>query len=140
VCRTVEGETATLCINRLWLEGNVCSVIDAMHLYISFEGPDAWLGNFLVANAYPVAERPCTPVVAEECVQVDLEVMARNIIGLKKDYSTANPTFAGTYTTEFVAGHQQVLDWLDAPCRPLAYQLSGGSGLTVMGEVSLWYP
>jgi hypothetical protein len=109
-----------------------------VELDIQENGPDRYYPHLLRHVWTPDPGAECTVVQVDECVSVELDHLARNILKFRKVYA-GDETHTHS-TNEFLAGEQQVLDWLDAPCKSLSYQRGDGSGLSVMGEVSLWYP
>jgi hypothetical protein len=140
VCRTIDGETATLCIDRLWLEGFACEPVESIELTLRKVGGADWGESRLAHVELDVAPgQECAVQEPRACEMVDLEVLARNFLLFEKRYDVAGYSDLHM-TSEVVSGHQQILNWLDTPCRELTYQRGDGSGLSLVGEVSLWYP
>ncbi len=140
VCRTLEGEHATLCVQRAWIEGPLCV------------GDERWLsvwGYFPVHNieggalhwGRPRDEGTCV-VEGLECSVIDLSVWATKPVSLFATVSTAEQGGeARAYANEEFIGRERLRSLIDAGC----YTLRGMDPIPEWdthpyAHIALWYP
>lgn len=135
-CRTLDGELATLCVDKLWVEGAFCGDLD--HVGASVFTERRWKPDPLLLSLERDLDESdaCDVVAVHECTTVSLEVVAESLLNVSR--YVGGPGWKNS-THVFISGEQGILDWLESGCVSMEPGFQHGS-VGVQGQVSLWYP
>ncbi len=138
-CRELQGEKATLCIERAWLQGQLCQEVDEISVSVrtAYSGGD-W--GYVFWQGPIVADGSCVAEI-HHCDEVDLLDLARE--GTEFGVFAYAPDERWTYhsAVEYFAGHERIRSLINAGCYTITNRLSADpEEAQPRAHIALWYP
>ncbi len=139
VCRTFDGEQATLCVQRAWIEGFLCE--DA-----------GWMQVIADSNAFQPGSNsfgwlrklePGTCLVEDvECTVIDLPVWSHAQAEFLVAATADEDAHVFDYSaSEYFSGQERLRQLIDAGCYPIRGASPSRDGeMHPFAHVALWYP
>lgn len=138
-CRVLEGEKATFCIERGWVEGKLC---DIPWMRLSADLQDGGVRTPILSSERELDLEASCQWEARLCTEVDLAAMARSELRLSIRMTDAPGDIWGHWAQTYIAGPETFRTMLEEGCM----EVQGVEGeaerthVGVFAHIGLWYP